>query len=294
MIRFRFEWHVLNHVTAYRLMKEVYRHLVTSLLLTSLLLVVGCGPMRTPVPVGTIPSQSSVSNQDEQYGQQVFGILIQETPLSRNDQQINRARRIVERLTDTIGAGNNIWHVYVLEDDSVPNAAATRGNYVFVWSGMFDAVKNDAELAAVLGHEIAHVLAGHVAPTPQEAASEMLSSVSGQVAAEVLAAQGGGWGIAAGIAGTLVDQTFRALIVNPESQRHELEADQIGVFIMADAGYDPSNAVNFWTRAKADPNFSAGDSLVFFSTHPSSTDRLNKLQDLMPLARERYRRANKG
>lgn len=255
-----------------------------------LLGVTGCAPQRTPVPAGEIPLQQEVSVADEEYGQAVLGQLLEQYPLSNNDSDILRVRKLVDRLTTAAHADGNPWHVQVLEDRQFKNAAATKGNYIFVWSALLGSLQNDDELATVLAHEIGHVLAGHVKPTPQEEAQEILAGVVGNVAGQALSAYGGTAGLAANLAGSLVEGALRAFLVNPEQQRKELEADQIGLFLMADAGLDPASAVAFWDRVRADPSF-GGTNLGFLSTHPSSNERLRRLDALLPAAQERYEEA---
>ena len=209
-------------------------------------------------------------------------------PLSRDDNSINRVRDIVNDLADAAGAGDAPWNVYVLRGDSVVNAAATRGNFVFVWTGMLRTVKNDGELAAVLAHEMGHVLAHHTQPTPSEEASEIMASVGENVASQVVAVQGP-YGALSGIAGLLAKEAIKALIVNPESQRKEHEADQIGLFLMADAGYDPHNAIGLWTTMSQEG--SGGAIPTFLSSHPANDERIGELQQLLPSAMERYESA---
>lgn len=255
------------------------------------LILSGCSSHKI-VPPGEIPQQSHVSVEDEQYGQEVFGELVDKYPLSTNDQLINRVEDVTRRLADAAGAGNNTWHVYVLIDDNFKNAAATRGNYIFVWTGLLKEFHNDDELAAILAHEMAHVLAGHTAATPQEAVSEILGSVAESVSGQIMT-QHIGVAIGAELVGLLVRELANAMIVNPDSQLKELEADQIGLYLMADAKYDPSKAVEFWSRIQYDPNFSS--SLPgFLSTHPAPTDRHQKLEALLPGAMERYHAALAG
>jgi metalloendopeptidase OMA1, mitochondrial len=252
------------------------------------LIVFGCTTPRRPIPAGEIPRVASVSAADEEYGQQVLDGLAKHYPLDRSDARINRVRDIVDRLTRAAGADHEPWHVYVFRDPQMKNAAATRGNYVFVWSGMIDSVRNDGELGTILAHEIGHVLARHTMPNPSEQVNQIISGVAGRAAREMLARQGGGIGAAAGVAELVISQSMQALIVNPEAQRKELEADQIGLFLMADAGYNPDDAIAFWQRAKNDPQF-GNSALEFLSTHPSSTRRLQQLERLLPDAQARYK-----
>ena len=116
------------------------------LLIGFLFFSIGCSTGRTPVPLGVIPSGAYVSAEDEAYGHQVLATLNREYPMSRDDAAINRVRELVMRLAKAANADHNPWNVFVLEGDSVVNAAATRGNYVFVWTGMLRAAPDDGEL----------------------------------------------------------------------------------------------------------------------------------------------------
>jgi predicted Zn-dependent protease len=188
----------------------------------------------------------------------------------------------MERLLRAANASQN-WTVTVLNDDTVMNAAATKGNFVFIWTGMLKSVNADGELAAVLGHEIAHVLARHVEPDPAEQMNQALAGVAGAAVGAVLTAEG--YGAASDIGGSIASESIKGAIVNPYSQKLELEADHIGMFIMADAGYNPELAVRFWERSAAEGE----GGLAFFSTHPSSGRRLESLRRLLPKATARYR-----
>jgi predicted Zn-dependent protease len=132
---------------------------------------------RTPVPPGVIPEQPYVSAEDEQYGAAVLSELTKQYPLERDDQAIARTRSLVERLARAAHADQNPWNVFLLRGDDVVNAAATKGNYVFVWTGMLREARSDGELATVIAHELGHLLAGHTQPTPAEEASQIVSAV---------------------------------------------------------------------------------------------------------------------
>lgn len=253
--------------------------------------VVACGPSRPVIPPGEIPAATYLSQEDEQYGQQVLAELAQQYPLVRNDTEVNLARDVVMKLARAAGAEQEPWHVYVLRGDNVVNAAATRGNHVFVWTGMLRAARSEAELATVLAHELGHVLAGHTQPTATEEASQIIAQVSGQIARVSVQGQ---YGALAGLAGVLVSQAVQALAVNPESQRQELEADHIGFFLMSDAGYDPRDALSIWERMANDPRTSGAGALQFLSTHPPTVERLDALRSLLPQAEARYRAARGG
>lgn len=262
---------------------------ICPLLMAVLSMSAGCAASRAPIPPGEVPSGSYVTPEDEAYGLEVLRRLSQQYPIEQNDRDVNRVRDLVDMLANAAHASSSPWNVYVLRGDDVINAAATRGNFVFVWTGMLQAAYSDAELATVLAHELGHVLANHTQATPDEEASEIIATVSGNVARGVISAQGA-YGALGQVAGMLVAETVRALAVNPESQRQELEADQIGLFLMADAGFDPTHAIDFWVRfSQQHGDSSAG--LQFFSSHPANQERIEALEALLPAAMERYRQA---
>lgn len=255
------------------------------------LAVSGCAPARPPLPPGYIPEAPVVLDADLQFGHDVFAKLSERYPIDNDDTHVGRVRQVVERLTKAIDARQDPWRVYVLKDDSFTNAAATKGNYVFVWSGMFQFVKSDSELAAILAHEIGHVLARHTAPTPGEEVNDMIASASGQVVGQIVSAQPGTIGLFGDLAGMLVEEAVKAFIVNPQAQAKELEADSLGIMIMAKAGYNPSDAVDFWERLEHVPEFSTGALPAFLSSHPSTKERAENLIRILPLAEEAFTEA---
>jgi len=250
-------------------------------------ILTGCPPARRPIPPGVIPKQHAVSTADELYGHEVLSRLVQRYPLDHDDARIKRVRDIVDRITAAAGLSQNPWHVYVLSGDGFQNAAATRGNYIFVWTGMLNTVKNDEELAVALAHEIGHSLAGHTKPTPAEEVNAKLAGIVGGATREVVYGQGGAWVLAADLAGALLQEAVKAMLVNPEERRKELEADRIGLFLLAEGGYDPQVALDFWERMKNDPGF-AGFPIQFLSTHPSSEERIKALKEILPQAKARW------
>ncbi len=271
-------------------MSKVFRPSGLSLSIIIVLLCLAACASRARIAPGTVPEPPVTSQADEEYGQNVLNALVDHYPLSRDDDYINRSRDIVERLSRQITSKPVVWHVYVLQDDRLKNAAATRGNFIFIWTGMLKTVLNDAELATALAHEMGHVLAEHPKPSPAEETSRMITGVASSAAREVIYAQGGAVGALAGIGEMLAQMAFNALLVYPEQQRLELEADHIGLFLMADAGYNPEAAIAFWERVQDDPVFS-GLPLEFLSTHPSSSERLEALKRYLPEAKERFQRS---
>jgi len=173
------------------------------------------------------------------------------------------------------------WEFTVVEDPQI-NAFAMPGGKVVVYTGIMPVAQNDAGLAAVLGHEIAHVFAGH--------GSERLS--------QSLLVQMGGIGLDAALA-KQPEQTrslFNAAyglgsqvgVLLPFSRVQENEADHLGTIFMAMAGYDPHEAVNFWQRMAAASKGQAKPP-EFLSTHPADATRIKNLENLIPEAMQYYK-----
>jgi predicted Zn-dependent protease len=244
----------------------------------------GCASGRQPILAGEIPPAKPPSEADEQFGHELLGQLTQQYPLETRDEPVDRVRHVVDRLTQAINANQDPWHVYVFQSDEVVNAAATRGNHLFVWSGMLKVAKTEPELATVLAHELGHILASHTMPTPGEMTNAAIGSVTSGVTGQVLRSHSGtaAW---AGLAEVLIDQLYKATVINPQSKRLELEADTIGLFLMAKAGYDPRLALEFWKKAEGLSEFQ-GVPLSFLSSHPGSAERVLNIEQNLPKALE--------
>lgn len=258
--------------------------------IASLILLTACASPKPPVPPGTIPAPSNPSISDEQYGHQVVQELSERYQIDYSNPKMDKIQEIVDRLTKAAKADSQPWHVYLFKDDSLKNAAATRGNHLFIWSGMLESAKTDGELAAIISHEIGHVLAGHTAADPNEETKRILIQVLGVAAgiAASVASQNAGFAVDLGnIASSVTSGVGESLLINPYSREKELEADQIGLELMAEAKYDPEEAIKFWKRAEGDSDFSA--SLPFLSTHPPAPERLQRLKEILPIAEARYR-----
>jgi predicted Zn-dependent protease len=223
-------------------------------------------------------SSAEVNQAAAQQYAQVTGQARGKGQLNRDTAQTERVRAIANRLIPQASvvradAAKWKWEVNVISSKEL-NAWCMPGGKIAVYSGLIDRLQlSDAEIAAVMGHEIAHALREHA----RERISQQLatSAVVG-VGAAVL-----GVGQAGAELGNLVAQVTFTL---PNSRTHEIEADRIGVELAARAGYDPRGAVTVWQKmAKAD----GGGGVEFLSTHPSPENRIKDLevysQKVMPL-----------
>jgi predicted Zn-dependent protease len=219
--------------------------------------------------------------QVAQMGLQTFQEIVQKEGVSRDPQLNARVQKVGSRVAAAIDEGIK-WDFVVLDDDKQVNAFALPGGKVGVYTGLFKVVDSDPELAAVIGHEIAHVTARHgaerlsqgiVAQAGLAATSLALSNRDPTTVQLVTAALGAG-------------ATVGVLL--PYSRLQESEADKLGMIYMAKAGYDPRAARELWVKmAKASQGQARPPELL--STHPASETRIAQIEKWMPEALSHYK-----
>jgi len=230
----------------------------------------------TPTAEARRPLRLVSEAQLNQMGEQAFAEMKAQKPMSKDPRQQAAAECVVASLRQVIPQpyATQPWEVRVFVDDS-PNAFALPGGKVGVNTGMFKLVRSQDELAAVIGHEIGHVVARHhnervsrqlVAQTGLKLFGAYAGAHASPTAARGLMAAAGG--------GT---QLFLLL---PNSRTQEAEADQLGQTYMARAGYDPTQAVTLWQHMIAAEGGRTG--LQMLSTHPDPQNRIRALADAAP------------
>ncbi|CAM3086635.1 M48 family metallopeptidase [Flavobacterium frigoris] len=166
---------------------------------------------------------------------------------------------------------------YKLVDSKDVNAWCMPGGKIVVYSGILPITKDDAGLATVMGHEVSHALANHGAQRMSAGQLQQLGAVGVAVATGNKSAENQQiWQQAYG-----VTTQYGGML--PFSRNHETEADQIGLTLMAIAGYNPEEAIAFWTRMSANSNGQAPPE--FLSTHPSDATRIANLRAMVPEAK---------
>ncbi len=208
---------------------------------------------------------------------------MKETKRISTDPTLNElVQRVGRRLSIVMPLPNADWEFVVFEDPT-PNAFALPGGKVGVHTGLFQVSRSEAGLAAVIGHEVAHVVARH---SGERVSQQMLAGAAVAGAGYLLHRDGedGALPTAALGAGALV--ATRAW-----SRAQELEADRLGAIFMARAGYDPREAVELWKRFAAwkQQNTTNGGTPNFLSTHPLDETRIAQLQHYLPQALAEYK-----
>ena len=236
------------------------------------------------------------SGQMNQMGAAQYSAVLQDPKvvISKDPKEIEPVKRVAARIIEAAKRSKYgdvakafDWEVTVIKDDNTKNAWALPGGKIAVYTGIFPMAKNEAGLAAIMGHEVVHALAEHggermsqglVAQFGMTAAAIVLSTQSLNPALNDLAMQAMGLGVQTGV-------------LLPFSRKHESEADYIGVLLAGDAGYDPREAIHIWERMAA---ASDGAPPEFLSTHPAHETRISDLTKWMPEAMELYEKAPKA
>lgn len=175
------------------------------------------------------------------------------------------------------------WEFNLIDNDSTVNAWCMPGGKVAFYTGIMPICKDELGVAVVMGHEIAHAIANH----GRERISQGYAAQFGLSAVSILLTGGGG---GPSVPAELIMQGAGAatsLGILAFSRKHESEADKLGLYFMAMAGYNPTEAPKFWERMAANSGGEAPPEFV--STHPSHDTRISDLNANMPKAMEYYR-----
>lgn len=229
-----------------------------------------------------------VSPADEaELGLKAFSQLKQQERIVASGKKAAMVQRVGERISQVAPLTNARWEFVLFEDDS-PNAFALPGGKVGVNTGILPITADEAGLATVIGHEVAHALARHGAERMSHAMLVQLGQAGLSAAL----------GADAGVNRDLVMQVYgvgaQLGVMLPYSRIQELEADQLGLLLMARAGYDPREAIGFWKRFAAYNAKRGGRPPAFLSTHPVDEQRIAQLERLMPRALAEYERVRSG
>src|SRR5690625_2883365 len=224
-------------------------------------------------------------SEEKQLGSEAFNEIKGQEKVSTDTEATARVERVGRRIAAQAEKDlpNLDWEFVLFDDDSI-NAFALPGGKVGVYTGLLNLTDSDDELAAVIGHEIAHVTARH-------GGERMSRSLA-------IAAVGLGTGFA-----TRDSQYREAIMIAyglgsmlavelPYSRKAETEADRVGLLYAARAGYDPRESVTFWQKMQRESE-SRSSPPGWLSTHPTDTKRIRDLQSMMPQAMKEYEKTQR-
>ena len=246
-------------------------------------LLVAC----TQSPTGRKQLIMFSSGEIASLGDQSYAELKQQQPLSTNTREVNYVRCVANDLLAELPEPwrSKTWEVNLFASDDV-NAFALPGENIGVYTGLLKVAETPDQLAAVIGHEIAHVIADH--------GNERMSNQF---------AVGLGLQIGSVVAATKLEDKDAALVMAalgigtqlgvllPYSRVHESEADQLGLDYMAAAGYNPAAAADLWRNMA---RVSGAGGPEFLSTHPSPQSRIDAIEAYVPEVMGVYQSAPKA
>jgi predicted Zn-dependent protease len=232
------------------------------------LLVAACATS----PTGRRQLKLVSDEQMNEMGVASFTQLKKEVPESKDAKASGYVTCVAKAITGVM-APNQAWEVRVFDDKQV-NAFALPGGKIGVYTGLLKVATNQDQLAAVVGHETAHVIAGH--------SSERVSeSMAAQLGLSVVEAS-------TGVSSEMLGVATSVFFLLPHSRTHESEADILGQDYMAKAGFDPRQSIALWENmAKA----GGQKPPEMLSTHPSDTTRIRQLTERLPVSMPLYEAA---
>jgi predicted Zn-dependent protease len=225
-------------------------------------------------------------SEEVQLGLTSFEQLKKETPISKDAVANALVQKVGKRIAVVAGPDmpNAQWE-FVVFDSQDANAFCLPGGKVGVYTGILPITKDEAGLATVIGHEVAHAVARHGGERVSEA---MVIQGVGNLLGAGLSKTDPAWQAVGATAYGVTTTVGRQL---PHSRKQESEADQIGLIYMARAGYDPEAAVQFWQRFAEFNQQQGGSTPAFLRTHPTDETRIRQLKEWMPEAKAQYQPA---
>lgn len=242
-------------------------------------------------PFGRTQIVAISPEQEERLGIEAFREVLSTSEVLQRGPVVEAVHRIAERLIEATRnpefqrrIGTKLpdfeWELQVVEDNQV-NAFCLPGGKIVVYTGILPVAVSDAGLATVVGHEIAHALAHHGAERMAQtqmanigltAAGASIGDMDPQKRQQVM----------------MVLNAGTKFGILKYSRAHESEADHMGLLLMAAAGYDPSESLEFWKRMSSS---TGGAQSEFLSTHPSHGTRIRDLSEWLPEAMPLYERS---
>ena len=260
------------------------------LILGTSLLIAACGTTQTVPVTGRKHSLLVSDAQVLSLSKEEYSKYMKSAKLSSNAASTAMVQRVGRRLASAVeaylrnnGAADEIknfsWEFNLVADKNV-NAFCMPGGKIVVYEGLLPVTQDEASLAIVLGHEIAHAVAKHSA---EQMSKKIRQSYGTQIGSQILGAIAGQ--SVGDLAGAVAQQGFSFANLR-YSRDNETEADHIGLIFAAMAGYNPQMAVPFWKRMAAlSGNSNQSD---MFSDHPSDAKRIAAIQQWMPTAMKYY------
>lgn len=265
--------------------KQIVMKLKYSLLtLFTIILILSCAtnPFTGNKTLALVPNSQIFPTAFAQYNQ-----FLSENKVLKNTANAEMITRVGQRIAsaserwlDANGYKGYLkdykWEYNLVEDKAV-NAWCMPGGKIVFYTGILPIAENETAIAAIMGHEVAHALANHGQQRMSSGVLQQIGAVGVGVATSGKSTEAQeAWMTAYGVGSTVG-------VMLPFSRNHESQADEIGIKLMAIAGYNPEEAVELWKRMKANSGGQAPPEIL--STHPSNDSRISNLTQLVPSAK---------
>lgn len=224
-------------------------------------------------PTGRQQINFMSDDQMASMGEQSFAEMKKQQKISKDPRTNQYVQCVARQVLSVVPTEIKDWEIVVFEEPSA-NAFALPGGKIGVHTGILKVAKNADQLAAVLGHEVAHVIANHGSERVSQSVLTQTTMQAAQIALNAKTQNGQMLMAALGLGAQYG-------ILLPYGRKQESEADEIGLQYMAEAGFDPSQAVALWHNMASQ---GSGQPPEFLSTHPSNENRIQKLTQLQPSA----------
>lgn len=256
------------------------------------LLITGCSKvMFTNRSRSLLVSETQLADM----GKTEFKKILKTEKISSHNAEDDQLKRVAQQLTKTVNLTldeldmnnskkNFEWEFALIDNKKTVNAFCLPGGKIVVYTGLMQLIKSDDELAVVLGHEIAHAIAQH---GNERLSQQLMTNMGANILGHFIGLDANNQSVFNMVYGLSTNLG----ILLPYSRLHEKEADQIGMLLLAKAGYNPQAAISFWERFS---QFNSGAKTPeFFSTHPAEETRINDMKAFLPEALNYYHASKK-
>ncbi len=220
-----------------------------------------------------------------QLGLASFEQMKKETPISKDPAANALVQKVGKRIAAAVNLPGAQWEFVVFES-KVANAFCLPGGKIGIYTGILPITKDEAGLAAVMGHEVAHATLQH---GRERMSQGLVTQAFGQGVGTYIDSKNPQW---SKTFSQLYTPAAQVTVLLPHSRKQESEADRRGQVYMARAGYDPEAAIGFWERFSAfNKTAGGGEQLSFLRTHPLDEERIRQLKQWLPEAKAEFRPA---
>jgi predicted Zn-dependent protease len=249
----------------------------------TLLFAGGCTVKHVPIPAGMIPRPGPPTPAETEYGQRLFNSLCEDHAVVAGHARDEQLLSVFDHLVQTADADRQTWQIHLFDAPEIVDVRAVHGNYIFVWSGFLDIVRNEDEIAAVLAGEMAHALARHTEPVEFTMATDIFFSVAEMATSIAIMAASQGT-VAIGGSGWMKWGYVHVADLDPldreYDEAYEKEAAAIALLLVARSQYASEAMIDFWKRLQDTDAYP--DKEIRLHRNFTPQQRVMMLEELMP------------